>query len=70
MNEKLRNLTTVEKTGTLIRNRMWKTEGTIVGSTEMGYNGKVGFGFNVLCTDGTERFLPFDRVDDWLVIEL
>ena len=58
----MRNLTTCEKRGTIIKHELIGTIATIVGS----YVG----GFVVACKeDGVRRMLPFTITDDYVVIE-
>jgi hypothetical protein len=65
-----RTLTTVEKNGQKIKHREAGTLGEIVGYEDMGYAGKLLHGFRVKCLeDGVERFLPFDNIEQFEVVE-
>lgn len=65
-----RTLTTVEKHGQKIKHREAGTLGEIMGCESMGYAGKRLYGFRVKCQDdGVERFLPFDNIEQFEVVE-
>jgi len=57
----MRDLTTCEQRGIVIEHRRLKFTCVIVGS----YQG----GFRIYCDDGEIRGLPFERVDEYRVLE-